>query len=180
MKPKLKSMEQPRGYSGAGNRSAMPGTPRAVAERHAQHHTRVSPWLPVALGAFAFLVVVKAIAKTDRHQSKRWGPYLEDRWNHWWPDVRDTAEGSASRAGRWLYDHTPSRSRLADMFDSDWLPNIRANKRHLMRNFDWNNPPRWLRDVDLSTSRKRRRFLNDLKRYGTRKSEQLAASLGLR
>jgi hypothetical protein len=142
--------------------------------------------LPVAVGAFAFLVVAKAIADSERHRyptHNRWISRLEDRWNDWWPDVRHAVDETATRAtrtGNWLYDMAPSRSRLADIFsrDNDWMPDMRASKRQLLANFDWNNPPRWLRNVDLSTGRKRRQFLRDLRRYGAQKGNEIAARLG--
>jgi hypothetical protein len=117
---------------------------------------------------------------------------MEDRWHDWWPDVRDTAETKASRAGNWLYDMAPSRSALYDMApsrskiaeffsrDNDWLPDVRASKRRLLENFDWQNPPRWLRNIDLSTGRKRRQFFRDLRRYSSRKGNEVASSLGWR
>ena len=107
---------------------------------------------------------------------------LTDRWNDWWPEVRDAAEDTGSRARSWFHDVAPSRRTLSDMFSAsnDWMPDTRAAKRRLLANFDWRNPPRWLRDIDLSTGAKRRRFIKDLKRYGNRKSDDLMASLGMR
>jgi hypothetical protein len=194
MKPTRKSMDQQRGYSGSGTRNSA-GKSNSL-QRYGQQ-PRISPWLPVAIGAFAFLVVAKAIADSDRssrrhHAASRWLSRMEDRWHDWWPDVRDTAETKASRAGNWLYDMAPSRSALYDMApsrskiaeffsrDNDWLPDVRASKRRLLENFDWQNPPRWLRNIDLSTGRKRRQFFRDLRRYSSRKGNEVASSLGWR
>jgi hypothetical protein len=50
----------------------------------------------------------------------------------------------------------------------------------LLANFDWANPPRWLRNVDLSTQSKRRRFMKDLRRHGVRKRDDFLSSIGWR
>jgi hypothetical protein len=176
-------MDQQRGYAGSRNSA---GKNYNAVQRYDQE-ARISPWLPVALGAFAFLVVAKAIAETDtqrrrHHTASRWLSRMEDRWHDWWPDARSTAEDTASRAGNWLSDITPSRSKLADIFsrDNDWLPDVKVSKRRLLENFDWSNPPRWLRNIDLSTGRKRRQFMRDLRRYSTRKGNEIASSIGWR
>jgi hypothetical protein len=186
MKPTLKSIDQQRGYSGVRNSAG--GSGANAVQRYIQEEARISPWLPVAIGAFAVLVVAKAVAENDRNRrysQSHWLSRLEDRWNDWWPEIRNTADEAAtraSRAGNWLYDRAPSRSWFSEIFsrDSDWLPDMKASKRQLLANFDWNNPPRWLRNVDLSTGRKRRQFLRDLRRYGARKSDEIAGSLGWR
>lgn len=191
MAPKMKSMNDPRGYSGSGNRAyARPRGGNSVAQRQSTTSTegRISPWLPVAVGVFALFVVGTALAKDDRRRYARssWGSRLRhdvsDRWSDWWPEIRDTAEDAGSRARGWFYDVAPSRRTISDLFNNstDWLPDARVSKRRLLANFDWNNPPRWLRDIDLSSAGKRRRFLKDLKRYGSRKTDDLMSSLGLR
>ena len=188
MKPNTKSMNEPRGYSGAGKRSYAANTGgNSVAQRQ-RAGGRISPWLPVAVGFLALVVVGKALAETDRrrYSNSRWtsrmGDRLTDRWNDWWPDIRDTAEDTGSRARSWFNDVAPSRRTLSDLVSNstEWLPDSRVAKRRLLSSFDWSNPPSWLRDIDLSTTSKRRRFLKDLKRYGTRKSDNLMSSLGLR
>lgn len=183
MKPKMKSMNQPRGYSGSGNRNHANSRGNHVARRQASEG-RISPWLPLAFGAFALLIVGKALANSDRRRqsSNHWYSGIGDRVNEWWPDIRDTAEETGSRARNWFYDNAPSRRQISNVFaaGSDWLPDTRSTKRRLLENFDWRNPPRWLRDVDLSDSSKRRRFMRDLKRYGTRKSDSVLSSLGFR
>jgi hypothetical protein len=191
MAPKMKSMNDPRGYSGSGNRAytRTGGGGNSVAKRQstASTESRISPWLPVAVGVFALFVIGTALAKDDRRRYTRsnWSSRLRhdvsDKWNDWWPEIRDTAEETGSRARSWFNDVAPSRRTVSDLFNSstDWLPDARASKRRLLANFDWSNPPRWLRDIDLSSPGKRRRFLKDLKRYSTRKSDSLMSSLGL-
>jgi hypothetical protein len=187
MKPNMKSMNEPRGYSGSGRRTYANSGGNSVT--HANRATgRISPWLPVAVGVFALVVIGKALTDTDRrrHAHSPWttrlGDRVSDSWNDWWPEIRDTADHTGSRAKSWFYDVAPSRRTLSDLFSSgtDWLPDSRVAKRRLLANFDWSNPPRWLRDIDLSSTGKRRRFLKDLKRYGSRKSDDLMSSLGLR
>jgi hypothetical protein len=179
----MKSMNQPRGYSGSGNRNYVNSGGNQVARRQSSEG-RISPWLPLAFGAFALLVVGRALAESDRrrHASNHWYSRIGDRFNDWWPDIRDTAEETGSRARSWFYDVAPSRRQISSVLSSgsDWLPDTRATKRQLLQNFDWSNPPRWLRDVDLTDSSKRRRFMRDLKRYGTKKSDSLLSSLGFR
>ncbi|WP_088344993.1 MULTISPECIES: hypothetical protein [Rhodomicrobium] len=186
MKPTPKSVNEPR-YSGSGNRanSTNSAGTNSVARRPRQQSSgRISPWLPIALAGFALLVVARAAAAQERHRP--WHDRLlsqaNNRWQGIWPDLRDTAEETGSRAKSWFYDNAPSRRSISDFFSSssDWLPDANVNKRRLMANFDWSNPPRWLRDIDLSTSGKRRRFIRDLKRYGSRQSDSLMSSLGLR
>ena len=187
MKPNTKSMNEPRGYSGAGKRSYANAGGNSVMQRQSGGG-RISPWLPVAVGVFALVVIGKALADTDRrryahsHWTSRLGDRVTDRWNDWWPEIRDTAEDTGSRARSWFHDVAPSRRTLSELFanSTDWLPDSRVTKRRLLANFDWNNPPRWLRDIDLSTAGKRRRFIRDLKRYGSRKSDDLMLSLRLR
>ncbi len=189
MKPNMKSMNEPRGYSGSGKRSYAKSGGNSVMQRQSTASGgRISPWLPIAVGFFALVVIGKALAENDRRRyaHSRWASRLSDRvsdrWNDWWPEIRDTAEDTGSRARNWFYDVAPSRRTLSDLFSNstEWLPDLRVAKRRLLANFDWNNPPRWLRDIDLSNSSKRRRFLKDLKRYGSRKSDDLMSSLGLR
>ena len=187
MKPNTKSMNEPRGYSGAGKRTYANSGSNSVTQRP-RAGGRINPWLPFALGVFALVVVGKALAESDRrrYSHSRWAGRMSDRvtdrWNEWWPEIRDTAEDTGSRARSWFYDVAPSRRTLSDLFSSgtDWLPDTRVAKRRLLENFDWRNPPSWLRDIDLSTTAKRRRFLRDMKRYGSRKSGDLMSSLGLR
>jgi hypothetical protein len=190
MAPKMKSMNDPRGYSGSGNRAyTRTGGGNSVAQRqNTTTEGRISPWLPVAIGLFALIVIGKALAEDDRRRYARsgWSSRLRhdvsDKWNDWWPEIRDTAEETGSRARSWFNDIAPSRRTVSDLFSNstEWLPDTRVAKRRLLANFDWSNPPRWLRDVDLSSPGKRRRFLKDLKRYGSRKSDDLMSSLGLR
>lgn len=188
MKPNTKSMNEPRGYSGASKRSYANTGGNSVTQQRRIARGRISPWLPFAVGVFALVVVGKALADTDRrryanrHWSSRIGDRVSDRWNDWWPEIRDTAEDTGSRARSWFNDNAPSRRTLSDVFSNstEWLPDSRVAKRRLLANFDWSNPPRWLRDIDLSTQSKRRRFLKDMKRYGTRQSDSLMSSLGIR
>jgi hypothetical protein len=187
MKPNTKSMNEPRGYSGSANRAPAKAGGNSVARRRPSGG-RISPWLPFAVGVFALVVVGKALAESDRRRyahsswTSRLSDRVSDRWHDWWPEIRDTAEDTGSRARSWLHDAAPSRRTLSDVLSngSDWLPDTRAAKRRLLENFDWRNPPRWLSDIDLSTRGKRRRFLRDMKRYGSRKSDDLMSSLGLR
>jgi hypothetical protein len=188
MAPTTKSMNEPRAYSGSGKRTYANTGGNSVTQRQRAGGGRISPWLPVAVGVFALVVIGKALAEDGRRRyaHSRWGARLSnrvsDRWNDWWPEIRDTAEDTGSRARNWFYDVAPSRRTLSDVLSAstDWLPDAKVSKRRLLANFDWSNPPRWLRDIDLSTSGKRRRFLKDLKRYGSRKSDDLMSSLGLR
>lgn len=187
MKPTANSMNEPRRPTSSGNRTYSNAGNRSLNQRQ---HTegRINPWLPFAVGVIALIVIGKAVAASDRRRyaHSRWlartSDRVTDRWHDWWPEIRDTAEETGSRAKNWLYDAAPSRRSLSDLFSSstDWLPDARVSKRRLMENFDWRNPPRWLRDIDLSTTAKRRRFLRDMKRYGSRKSDDLMSSLGLR
>jgi hypothetical protein len=127
-----------------------------------------------------------------RSTTQRWMDSASRRANKWWPELRDTAEDYGHRASRylpdydntrdWLYDMLPSRRRISGLLSSssDWLPNANISKRQLLANFDWANPPRWLRNVDLSTQSKRRRFMKDLRRYGLRKRDDFLSSVGWR
>ncbi len=188
MKPAMKSMNEPRGYSGSKSRNySKTGGGNSVAQRSRSSSSgRISPWLPFAVGVFTLFVVGKALADIERRRyankswTSRFSDRVSDRWHDWWPEIRDTAEDTGSRARHWLQDAAPSRRTLSDMWSdgTDWLPSGRAAKRRMLENFDWQNPPRWLRNVDLSTSSKRRRFLRDMKRDGNRKSESLMSSLG--
>jgi hypothetical protein len=188
MAPTTKSMNEPRGYSGSSNRPYAKPSGNSVTQRRAVGSGRISPWLPLAVGVFALFVVGTALAADDRRRytqgrwASRLGDRVSDRWNDWWPEIRDTAEETGSRARSWFQDVAPSRRTLSDLLSSgtDWLPDAKVSKRRLLANFDWSNPPRWLRNADLSTPSKRRRFLKDLKRYGSRKSDDLMSSLGLR
>ena len=188
MKPIMRSMNEPRGYAGAGKRSYANAGGNSVAQRRrTAANGRISPWLPFAVGVFALVVIGKALAESDRRRhahggwASRFSDRVSDRWHDWWPEIRDAAEEGGSRAKSWFNDVAPSRRTLSDVWSNstDWLPDSRTTKRRLLENFDWRNPPRWLRDVDLSTASKRRRFLKDMKRYGARKSDSLMSSLGL-
>ncbi len=183
MKPNPKSMNEPRGYSGASRSRASTNVSTNSVTRQLPR-ARISPWLPIAFGAFTLLVVTKAMSASSRPRSwqERVMSSANNRWNDWWPDIRDTAEETGSRARSWFNDVAPSRRSVSNILASgaDWLPDARVSKRRLLANLDWANPPRWLSEVDLSTTRKRRRFLRDLKRYGSRQGDSLMSSLGLR
>lgn len=190
MQPKTKSLNEQQGRAGSNYRSSN-SYAGSNASRHYQSQHRISPWLPLALGAVTLVVIGKALADLNHRETtrERWMRSASNSWDRWWPDIRDNAEyagGQAAYAGNraydWLYDHMPSRSTLSNLFSnsSDWLPDVSTSKRRLLSNFDWRNPPRWLRDVDLSTSSKRKRFLKDLRRYGSRKSDDFLSRLGMR
>lgn len=197
MKSKVMSLDEPR------KPRSSPASARNNAYRANNGHSnlayastasgqgRISPWLPVGLAAFAAVVVLRALAEHDRRTpTQRWMDDANRRVSRWWPEIRDTASDYGHRAGSylpdydrtrdWLSDLIPARSSIADLFSSssDWLPKANVNKRQLLANFDWSNPPRWMRNVDLSTQGKRRRFLKDLRRYGLRKRDDFLSSIG--
>jgi hypothetical protein len=195
MKSKVMSLDEPRKprstYSSARNNAYGANSTRSNLTYSGQG--RISPWLPIGLAAVATLIVLRAMSEEDkRSTTQRWLDTANRRVNRWWPDVRDTAEDYGHRAGRylpdydsardWLYDMIPSRRSLSNLFhsSSDWLPNANISKRQLLANFDWANPPRWLRNVDLSTQGKRRRFMKDIRRYGMRKRDDFLSSVGWR
>ena len=139
------------------------------------------------------MIVLRALSEEDkRSTTDRWLDAANRRVNRWWPGMRDTAEDYGSRANQYLpdysstrdyiYDLLPSKRRISNLFarGSEWLPDTSISKRQLLSNFDWNNAPRWLRNVDLSTESKRRRFRKDLRRYGSRKRDDILSSLGWR
>ena len=195
MKSKVMSLDEPRSPratpSSAKNNAYGTGARRQNVAYAGQG--RISPWLPIGLGALAAFVVLRALSEEDkRSTTERWLASANRRMNRWWPDIRDTAEDYGSRASHylpdyhstrdWLYDMIPSRRSISDLFarGGDWLPNTGVSKRQLLANFDWSNPPRWLRNVDLSSESKRRRFLKDLRRYGSRTRDDVLSSIGWR
>lgn len=195
MKSKVMSLDEPRTprstYSSARNNAY-----RSTGNRSNPRYSgqgRISPWLPVALGAVTVLIVLRAMSEQDkRTATERWLAGANRRAHKWWPEIRDTAEDYGSRASRylpdydhardWLHDLIPTRRGVSNLFSSssDWLPDANISKRQLLANFDWSNPPRWMRNVDLSTQSKRRRFMRDLRRYGMRKRDDLLSSIGWR
>ncbi len=201
MKSKVMSLDEPRsprtGRSSTRNNAYRNG---AASEVSYSGQGRISPWLPVGLGALTVLLVLRALSEEEkRSMTQRWADTANRRINRWWPEVRDTAEEYGSRASRylpdysttrdwvhdagdWISDMVPSRRRLSKLFSkgTDWLPDASINKRQLLANFDWRNPPRWMRNVDLSTESKRRQFLKDLRRYGTRTRDDFLSSIGWR
>ena len=195
MKSKVMSLDEPcpprSTYSSARNNAYRPNSNSAGVA--ASHQGRISPWLPVALGAVTVLIILRAISEEDkRTATERWLASANRRASKWWPEIRDTAESYGSRASRalpdydhardWLHDMMPTRRGISHLFSrgSDWLPNANVGKRQLLANFDWSNPPRWMRNIDLSTQSKRRRFLRDLRRYGMHKRDDLLSSIGWR
>lgn len=195
--PKMMSLDEPR------STRSTPSSARNNAYRSRSAHNaamsysgqgRISPLLPIGLAAVTLLVVARAIAESDnRSTTQRLLDRASRNANRWWSDTRDSADYYGSRAwdwlpdaGRtrdWLYDALPSRRSLSNLFSSssnDWLPDMRSSKRHLLAGFDWRNPPRWLGNVDLSTSSKRRKFMRDLRRYGNRRSNDFLSSIGWR
>jgi hypothetical protein len=195
MKSKVMSLDEPRKprstHSSARNNAYGTNSTRSNLTYAGQG--RISPWLPIGLAAVATLIVLRAMSEEEKRSTmQRWLHGANRGVNRWWPEIRDTAEDYGHRAGRhlpdydstrdWLYDMIPSRRSLSNLFhsSSDWLPNANISKRQLLANFDWANPPRWLRNVDLSTQGKRRRFMRDLRRYGVRKRDDLFASVGWR
>ena len=193
MKSKVMSLDEPRkprtGPSSARNNAYRNGaTPVSYAGQG-----RISPWLPIGLGAVTVLLVLRALSEDEkRTTTQRWMDMAGRRANRWWPEIRHAAEDYGHRASSyvpdysstrdWLYDMIPSRRTLSDLFakGSDWLPSTGVSKKQLLSNFDFSNPPRWLRNVDLSSESKRRRFLKDLRRYSTRRRDDVLASLGWR
>jgi hypothetical protein len=195
MKSKVMSLDEPRNPRNPGTsaRNNAYGSNAGRANLSYSGQGRISPWLPVALGAVTVLIVLRALSEDEkRSTTQRWLHAADRRINRWWPDVRDTAEDYGSRAKDylpdygstrdWIYDMLPSKRRISNLFErgTDWLPDTGVSKRQLLSNFDWNNPPRWLRNVDLSSESKRRRFLKDLRRYGSRKRDDILSSLGWR
>jgi hypothetical protein len=196
MKSKVMSLDEPRAprstYSSPRNNAYRSQNARANMA-YSGGRGRISPWLPVALGAVAVFIVLRAMSEEDkRSTTQRWMDAANRRVNRWWPEIRDTAEDYGSRASRympdydsardWVHDMLPRRRTLSNLFSSasDWLPNVNVSKRQLLSSFDWRNPPRWLRNVDLSTQSKRRRFLKDLRRYGLRQRDDFLSSIGWR
>jgi hypothetical protein len=148
---------------------------------------RISPWLPVGLGALAVFVVLRALAEDDkRTTTQRWMDSANRGANKWCDTAGDYGQRAShylpdyGRTRDWLYDMLPGKRSISDLFSrgSDWLPNTNVSKRQLLANFDWANPPRWMRNVDLSTQGKRQRFLKDLRRYGMRKRDDFLSSIG--
>lgn len=196
MKSKVMSLDEPR----TPRSSPASARNNAYKGNNARSHVsyagqgRISPWLPVGLGAFALLVVLRALAAEEdkRSTTQRWLDNANRRANKWWPEIRDTAEDYGHRASHylpdydrtrdWLYDMLPTKRGISDLFSpsSDWLPKTNVSKRQLLANFDWRNPPRWLRNVDLSTQAKRQRFLKDLRRHGMRRRDDFLSSIGWR
>lgn len=190
MKPKTKSLNEQQARAGTHYPPRQRSSGSALSRRSPSRH-RISPWLPLALGAVTLVVIGKALTDLNHRETtrERWLRSASTSWDRWWPEIRGNAEyagGQAAYAGNravdWFYDHAPSRRSIASLFSasSDWLPDVSTSKQRLLSNFDWRNPPRWLRDIDLSTSAKRKRFLKDLRRYGSRKSDDLLSRLGMR
>jgi hypothetical protein len=190
MKSKVMSLDEPR-KTRTGRSSAKTNAYRNGNQVTYSGEGRISPWLPVALGAATMLIVLRAMSEQEKRSlSQRWMDTANNRFNRWWPEVRDTAEDYGSRASSylpdygtardWLHDIIPTRRSLSDLFakGSDWLPNAPVSKKQLLANFDWRNPPRWMRNVDLSTESKRRRFLKDLRRYGVRTRDDVLSRIG--
>lgn len=193
MKSKVMSLDEPRtprsSPSSAKNNAYGNSARRSNVAYAGQG--RISPWLPVGLGALTLLIVLRALSEEDkRSMTQRWMDTANRRVNRWWPEIRDTAEDYGQRAGHylpdyhstrdWLYDMLPSRRSISDLFQrgNDWVPSTSISKRQLLANFDWNHPPRWLRSVDLSSDAKRRRFLKDLRRYGQNTRDDMFSRLG--
>jgi len=191
------SLDEPRTpratYSSAKNNAYGAGTNKQRSNLSFSGEGRISPWLPIGIGAVTVLILARALAGGDnRTTSQRLFARANRGWNDWWPDARDTAESYGSRARswmpdsgsarEWLYDAIPTRRSLSDLFarGSDWLPDAKTSKRQLLSSFDYSNPPRWLKNVDLSSGSKRQRFLKDLRRYGSRKSDNFLSSMGWR
>lgn len=192
MKSKMMSVDEPRR---ARSTHANSGT-NAYKTSNAQRATssfagqgRISPWLPIAVGAITVLVVARALGQSDnRSTSQRW----MDSAGRGWRDARYAMDDYGSRAwdrvpdrgsmGDWLYDMIPTRRSLSDLFSrgGEWLPDAKTSKRQLLASFDWRNPPRWMRNVDLSSPSKRRQFLRDMRRYGSRQSSNFLHSIGWR
>ena len=199
MKSKVMSLDEPRsprtGRSSARNNAYRNG---AASEVSYSGQGRISPWLPVGLGALTVLLVLRALSEDEkRSMTRRWMDTANRRINRWWPEVRDTAEDYGQRAssylpdysttrdfvhdaGDWISDMLPSRRRISKLLSkgSDWLPNAPVSKRQLLANFDWRNPPRWMRNIDLSTESKRRQFLKDMRRYGMRTRDDFLSRIG--
>ncbi len=197
MKSKVMSLDEPRtprtGRSSASNNAYTNSAERSRLRYSGGGQGRISPWLPVGLAAVTALIVLRALSEEEkRSTTQRWMHAANRRFNRWWPEVRDTAEEYGERASHylpdysstrdWISDMLPSRRRISNLLSkgSDWLPDTGISKRQLLSNFDWNNPPRWLRNVDLSTELKRRRFLKDLRRHGSRKTDDFLSSIGWR
>ena len=192
MKSKVMSLDEPRSPS-RGRSSAKNNAYRNGAQVSYAGQGRISPWLPIALGAVTVLLVARALSEEDkRTTTQRWLDTAHRRANRWWPDFRDTAEDYGHRAGQyvpdystardWVYDMLPSRRRVSNLFarGSEWLPDTGISKRQLLANFDSRNPPRWLRNIDLSSESKRRQFLRDRRRYGSRTRDDFLSSIGWR
>jgi hypothetical protein len=193
MKSKVMSLDEPR-TPRTGKTSARANAYRNGASQVSYSgQGRISPWLPIGLGAITALLVLRAMSEHDkRSTTQRWLDTTHRRASRWLPEVRDTVEDFGHRAASyipeqssvrdWMHDVLPSRRSLSDLFSkgSDWLPNTGVSKRQLLANFDWSNPPRWLRNVDLSSESKRRAFLKDLRRYGTRTRDDFLSSIGWR
>jgi hypothetical protein len=192
MKSKVMSLDEPRKTrTGGSNVRSNAYRNGAASQVSYSGQGRISPWLPVALGAVTALLVLRALSEEDkRSTTQRWLDTANRKVNRWWPEIRDTAEDYGSRASHylpdtssardWVYDMLPSRRGLSDLFSrgSDWLPNAPVSKQQLLANFDWRHPPRWLSNVDLSTESKRRRFLKDVRRYGTRTRDDFLSRIG--
>jgi hypothetical protein len=190
MKSKVMSLDEPR-KPRMGRASAKSNAYRNGSQVSYSGQGRISPWLPVALGAVTALLVLRAMSEQEKRSlSQRWMDTANSRFNKWWPEVRDTAEDYGSRASNylpdygtardWLHDIIPTRRSLSDLFakGSDWLPNAPVSKKQLLADFDWRHPPRWMRNVDLSTESKRRRFLKDMRRYGVRTRDDVLSRIG--
>ena len=192
MKSKVMSLDEPRKTrTGGSNVRSNAYRNGAASQVSYSGQGRISPWLPVALGAVTALLVLRALSEEDkRTTTQRWLDTANRKVNRWWPEIRDTAEDYGSRASHylpdysstrdWIYDMLPSRRGLSDLFSrgSDWLPNAPVSKQQLLANFDWRHPPRWLRNIDLSTESKRRRFLKDLRRHGMRTRDDFLSRIG--
>jgi hypothetical protein len=193
MKSKVMSLDEPRSprSTSSSPRNNAYGSNSTRANVPYSGQGRISPWLPIGLAAVTALIVLRAMSEEDkRTTTQRWVAAANRRANRWLPELRDTAEDYGHRASRylpdydstrdWISDMIPSRRSIADLLSSssDWLPNANVSKRQLLANFDWANPPRWLRNVDLSTHAKRRRFMKDLRRYGMRKRDDFLSSIG--
>ena len=201
MKSKVMSLDEPRnprtGKASARNNAYRNG---ATSQVSYSGQGRISPWLPIGLGALTVLLVLRALSEDEkRTMTQRWLDTANRRFNRWWPEVRDTAEDYGHRASAylpdysttrhwvhdardWMYDVMPSRRRLSRVFarGSDWLPDAPISKRQLLAHVDWRHPPRWMRNIDLSTESKRRQFFKDLRRYGMRTRDDFLSSIGWR
>lgn len=192
MKSKMMSVDEPRRARSSYANSRSNAYRASNAQRATSSYSgrgRISPWLPIAVGAITVLVVARAVSQIDnRTTTERW----LDRANRGWRDTRYSMDHYGSRAwdrvpdrgnmGDWLYDMIPTRRRISDLFarGGEWLPDAKTSKRQLLSSFDWSNPPRWLRNVDLSSPSKRRQFLRDMRRYGSRQGSNFLSSIGWR